>query len=172
MKIFIMKRLVFILIFFSFLTACGQTKNSDYWSNLPQPIGWVNDFDHLYTEAQKKTLDSLIADYEQKTSVEISLVTIPATATDKEHFEDLTLHMAQTWGVGKKDKNNGILIGISKEYRVIRIQNGLGIEKLISDNQTKQIIDSYFIPNFKKGDFFKGSYDGIIAITKMLDKAK
>jgi len=99
-------------------------------------------------------LDSLIADYEQKTSVEISLVTIPATATDKERFEDLTLHMGKTWAIGKKDRNNGILIGISKKYRVIRIQNGLGIEKLISDNQTKEIIDSYFIPYFKKEDFF------------------
>lgn len=166
-----MKQLVIVFILFSFLTACGQTKSGDYWSNLPQPTGWVNDFDHLYTKAQKKTLDSLIANYEQKTSVEISLVTIPVTATDKEHFEDLTLHMAQTWAVGKKDKSNGILIGISKEYRIIRIQNGLGIEKLISDNQTKEIIDSYFIPHFKKGDFFKGSYDGLIAIIKTLDEA-
>lgn len=166
-----MKQLAIAFIFFSFLTACGQTKSSDYWSNLPQPTGWVNDFDHLYTKVQKKTLDSLIANYEQKTSVEISLVTIPVTATDKERFEDLTLHMANTWAVGKKDKSNGIFIGISKEYRVIRIQNGLGIEKLISDNQTKEIIDSYFIPYFKKGDFFKGSYEGIVAITKTLDKA-
>ncbi len=167
-----MKQLIVIFIFFSFLTACGQTKSGDYWSNLPQPTGWVNDFDHLYTKAQQKTLDSLIADYEQKTSVEISLVTIPVTATDKKRFLDLTLHIANTWAVGKKDKNNGILIGISKEYRTIRIQNGLGIEKLISDNQTKEIIDHYFIPHFKKGDFFKGSYDGIIGIIKTLDKAK
>lgn len=166
-----MKQLVIAFILFSFLAACGQTKSGDYWSNLPEPTGWVNDFDHLYTKAQKKTLDSLIANYEQKTSVEISIVTIPVTATDQEHFEDLTLRMGQTWGIGKKDKNNGILIGISKEYRVIRIQNGLGIEKLISDKQTKEIIDSYFIHHFKKGDFFKGSYDGIIAITKTLDEA-
>jgi len=166
-----MKQLVIVFILFSFLTACGQTKNSDYWSNLPQPIGWVNDFDHLYTEAQKKTLDSLIANYEQKTSVEISLVTIPVTATDKERFLDLTLHIGNTWGIGKKNKNNGILIGISKEYRIIRIQNGLGIEKQISDDKTKEIINNYFIPGFKKGDFFKGSYDGIMAITKTLDEA-
>ena len=167
-----MKQLIIVFIFFSFLTACGQTKSGDYWSNLPQPIGWVNDFDHLYTKAQQQTLDSLIANYEQKTGIEISLVTIPVTATDQKRFEDLTLHMANTWGVGKKNKNNGILIGISKAYRIIRIQNGLGIEKQISDNQTKEIIDHYFIPHFKEGDFFKGSYNGIIGIIKALDEAK
>lgn len=166
-----MKRQIIILTLFlcSFFTACGQTPN-DYWTELPSPKGWVNDFENIFTKEQVKTLDSLIADYEKRTSTEISIITIPENATDKARFDELTLFIANKWGVGKKEKDNGILIGISKGYRKMRIQNGNGIEKLMTDNQTKQIIDQTFIPNFKANDYFKGVFDGIQEIKKILDK--
>src|SRR5690554_4169803 len=125
-----MKRQITLLTLFLcvFFTACGQTPN-DYWAELPSPKGWVNDFENIFTKEQAKTLDSLVADYEKRTTTEISVITIPASATDKARFDELTLMIANKWGVGKKEKDNGILIGISKEHRTIRIQNGLGIEK-------------------------------------------
>jgi uncharacterized protein len=159
-----MKRQITILTLFlcGFFTACGQTPN-DYWTELPSPKGWVNDFENIFTKDQVKALDSLVADYEKRTTTEISVITIPASATDKARFDELTLMIANKWGVGKKEKDNGILIGISKEHRTIRIQNGLGIEKLITDNQTKQIIDQTIIPNFKADNFYKGVFDGIVS---------
>jgi uncharacterized protein len=166
-----MKRQITILTLFlcGFFTACGQTSN-DYWTELPSPKGWVNDFENIFTKEQVKTLDSLISEYEKRTTTEITVITIPTSATDKDRFDELTLHIANSWGVGKKEKNNGILIGISKGHRTIRIQNGLGIEKLITDNQTKQVIDQIIIPNFKANDFYKGVFNGIQEIKQILDK--
>ncbi len=166
-----MKRQLTILTLFlcSFFTACAQTSN-DYWKNLPNPTGWVSDFENIFTVEQEKTLDSLIAEYEKRTTTEISVITIPTSATDKDRFDELTQFIANTWGVGKMDKENGILIAISKGHRMIRIQNGLGIEKLITDNQTKQIIDQIIIANFKTDDFYKGIFDGIQEIKRTLDK--
>lgn len=166
-----MKRQITILTLFlcSFFTACGQTPN-DFWTELPSPKGWVNDFENIFTKEQVKTLDSLVADYEKRTTTQISVITIPASATDKARFDELTLMIANKWGVGKKEKDNGILIGISKDHRTIRIQSGLGIEKLITDNQTKQIIDQTIIPNFKADNFYKGVFDGIQEIKMLLDK--
>jgi len=88
--------------------------------------------------------------------------------TSKDKFEDLSLHIAKTWGVGKKYKDNGILIAISKGYRQIRIQNGNGIEKIITDDETKEIIDKYFIPDFKKGKYYDGTLKGLIELIKLL----
>jgi uncharacterized protein len=153
----------------SFFTACGQTSN-DYWTKLPRPTGWVNDFENIFTEDQKRTLDSLISEYEKRTTTEIAIITIPTSATDKERFDELTLFIANEWGVGKKEKDNGILIGISKGHRTIRINNGFGIEKLITDNQTKQIIDLIIIPSFKADDFYMGVFNGIQEIKQILDK--
>lgn len=166
-----MKRQITILTLFlcSILSALGQNSKDNYWENLPKPKGWVNDFENIFTVEQEKTLDSLIVEYEQRTTTEIVVITIPASATDKNSFDELTLKIAKSWGVGKKVKNNGILIGISKGHRKIRIQNGLGIEKELTDNQTKQIIDKIMIPNFKVDNYYKGLFDGIQEIKKALD---
>ena len=110
-----MTRQITILTIFlsSFFIAYGQNSKDNYWENMPKPKGWVNDFENILTIEEEKTLDSLIADYEKRTTIEISIVTIPISATDKERFDELTLHIAKTWGVGKKGNDNGILIGIS-----------------------------------------------------------
>lgn len=154
-----------------FITAYAQNSKDSYWDNLPKPTGWVNDFEHLFTGEEERTLDSLIADYEKRTTIEISIVTIPASATEKERFDDLTLFTAKTWGVGKKEQDNGILICISKGHRKIRIQNGYGIEKRMTDHQTKQVIDQMFIPNFRADQYFKAVFYGIQEIKKFLDNS-
>jgi uncharacterized protein len=100
----------------------------------------------------------------KNTTIEIAIVTLDTSCTTAEAFNDLALHIANTWGVGKKDKNNGVTICISKGYRKIRICNGYGIEKLINDAETKQIVDSYFIAAFKKGDYYNGTLEGLLAI--------
>ena len=161
---------ILTLLLCSFFITYGQNSKDNYWKNLPKPTGWVNDFENIFTVEQEKTLDSLIAEYEKRTTREITVITIPISATEKDRFDELTLLIANKWGGGKKEKDNGILIGISKGHRTIRIQNGLGIEKLITDNQTKQIIDKIIIPNFKADDFYKGVFDGIQEIKQILDK--
>ncbi|MGC4039740.1 MAG: TPM domain-containing protein [Flavobacterium sp.] len=166
-------------IFFLCLTLCScaqkeNTKNtagdyrSEFWENPPKPRGYVNDFDTIYDERQKKELNELISQFESETSIEIALVTLDTLCTSKEKFDDLTLHLANVWGVGKKGKDNGILVGISKDYRKMRIQNGNGIEQLISDKETKKIIDDYFIPGFRKGDYFEGSREGLKRLIQLL----
>jgi uncharacterized protein len=156
---------VIALLMLGFLTACGQP----YWEKLPKPTALINDFEHIFTEQQEKSLDSLVRAYEKKTTTEISIVSIPESATEKERFNELVLFMLNTWGVGKKDKNNGILIGISKGYRLIRISNGFGIEAHMTDEQTKHIIDEAFIPNFKHEAFYTGCFLGVEEIIKVLD---
>lgn len=139
-----------------------------YWNNLPKPVSWTNDYEDLFTDIEQTKLDSIISKFEKETSVEISIVTIDTLKTSKEKFEDLTLHIAQTRKIGKVEKDNGILIGISKGYRRIRIQNGNGIEKIITDEETKSIIENYFIPEFKKGEYYNGTLNGLCEIIKLL----
>lgn len=139
-----------------------------FWNNLPKPVSWTNDYENLFTESEQKNLDSIITKFEKETSIEISIVTINTLKVSEEKFEDLTLHMARTWKIGKADKDNGILIGISKGYRRIRIQNGNGIEKIITDEETKNIIEKYFIPYFRKVEYYDGTFIGLGELIKLL----
>ena len=143
-----------------------------FWDSLPKPLSWTNDYENLYTDKEEDMLDSIIFDFKNKTSVQIVIVTLDTIYTSKDKFDDITLHIANTWGVGEKIKNNGILIGISKGHRKIRIQNGYGIEKIITDLQTKEIIDNYFIPNFKKNEYFVGTYSGLNELINLLSNSK
>jgi uncharacterized protein len=143
-----------------------------FWNNLPKPINWTNDYENLYSEVEKINLNSIISKFEKETTIEIGIVTINTTKISEEKFEDLSLHIAQTWGVGKKDKDNGILIAISKGYRKIRIQNGNGIEKIVTNDETKEIIDEYFIPDFKKGNYYDGTIKGINQLISLLKSKK
>ena len=136
--------------------------------HLPQARGFINDFVQLFTDDEIKVLDSLVSELERTTTVETSVATVNSTMVKDRDFEDYTLVMMRMWGVGKKDKNNGILIVISPDLRRMRIQNGHGIEDILSDAETKFIVDNSFIPKFKEGKYFEGTRDGIIAIINKL----
>ncbi|MBS0646403.1 MAG: TPM domain-containing protein [Verrucomicrobia bacterium] len=127
-------------------------------------LGWTSDYEHIFTQDQIFELDSIIDKFEKETTNEIAIVTIDSSWTTKESFDSLTLAIARNWGVGKKDKNNGILIGISTGLRKIRIQNGYGIEAILTDAETKKIIDDIIIPEFKKGNYFEGTKSGLLAL--------
>jgi len=174
-----MKNHILILLLLSqFFTVCVQTtpkitiprpKGDVLMRAIAQPKGYVTDFEYLFNESQIKELDSLIHDFEKRTTLQIAVVTLNQSYCDKEDFEAYTLQLANTWGVGQKEKDNGILVAISKQFRQMRIHNGKGIENVLSDEETKQIIDKSFIPKFKQDHFFEGTLNGLKALIQTLD---
>jgi uncharacterized protein len=124
----------------------------------------------LFTNDEQKKLDSIIGAFEKETTTQFCIVTLDTICTAKEKFNELALHIANAWGVGQKDKNNGVTICISKGYRQIRICNGYGIEKILSDKETKDIMDKYFIAKLKEGEYFQGVQDGLVAMIDTLRK--
>lgn len=134
------------------------------------PTGWVNDYDSVFTADEVKKLHKLIDDFEKETTVEIAVITLDTSMVGPE-MTDLyaaTFSVANKWGVGKKGKNNGMLIGIAKGWEQMYIQNAEGIEKVLTDEQTQQIVDTVFLPNYAKNEFYKGTYDGLQVIMKHL----
>ena len=132
-----------------------------FWDSLPQPTGYVNDYENLYTDNEENLIDSLILDFEKRTTIQMAVITFDTTMTTKDSLEALTLRIAKFWGVGQKEKNNGVVIGICRGYRQVRIQNGYGIEKILTDRETKEIIDNAFIPGFREGNYFDGTVNGL-----------
>ncbi len=136
--------------------------------SLPAAVGYVNDFENIFSPGQEKYLDSMIRAFEKKTTIQIAVITIDTSMVSRNKFQNYVLRIANAWGVGHKLKNNGVTIGLSKGYRFMRIENGYGIEKRLSDSQTKSIIDSAFVPSFKKNAYFDGIVNGLRAIMQKL----
>lgn len=133
----------------------------------PNSIGYVNDFENILTQEEEKELTALIKQLESQTSDQISVVTL-TNIEPYDNINDYSLDLANYWGVGQKDKDNGILIALGKELRKIRIQNGFGIEKRLTDLETKRIIDEIMTPRFKEDQYFEGLKLGIEAISEEL----
>lgn len=157
-------------------TSCGLLKKTQTdnpfstkteGSIFPEPVGYVNDFENILTDQEEKELTALIKEHESNMSDQISIVTL-TTLEPYANIDDYSLDLANYWGVRQKEKNNGILIALGKGLRKIRIQNGFGIEKRLTDLETKKIIDEVMIPNFKNDNYFEGLKKGLEAIIEEL----
>ena len=132
--------------------------------NIPAAVGYTSDFEGIFTKAQVRSLDSLAKSIEKESTMEIAVVTLDSSMTSRKDFSQTVLALAKKWGVGKKGKNNGILIGISKQLKEIWIRTGLGVENKLSNQQTTEIIKTAFVPQFKQNKFYEGTRQGIIAL--------
>jgi uncharacterized protein len=79
------------------------------------------------------------------------------------------LEISQHWGVGTKEKNNGVTIVFSKTLREVRISTGLGLEQKLTDAMCKKVIDELMIPRFKEGNYAQGITDGLKEVIRLLE---
>lgn len=148
-------------------------------TNVTQMIGYpkseskyINDFaksiDAADSERIKKSLESV----EEQTGIEICVVTINSIQDYKEtdaNFEKFATELFNNWGIGKKDKNNGVLLLAAIKDRKVRIELGSGYPRS-HDQIAAQIIKTDIVPYFKQGQYSRGIYEGSMAIVKSLTK--
>jgi len=151
-----MKKLLFIL-FISIQFVHAQTIQPR-----PVPPMAVNDFGNFLEPFQREALERKLRNYNDSTSSAIVIITVP----DLQGYDvaELALAYLRGWGVGTKDKNNGVVILVSKAERKARIETGYGMEGVLPDITSKHIIDERMIPAFKQNDFFRGFDNTIDAI--------
>src|SRR3989344_1997451 len=124
-----------------------------------KPSTYVNDYAGMLSPDQVATLETKLENYEKQTTNEIAVVTIPSL--DGDVIENVAQDIFTKWGIGKKDKDNGVLLLISFADRKTRIQTGYGVEGDLTDIGTSYIQSDIITPAFRNGDYFSG-IDGAI----------
>ncbi len=114
----------------------------------------VNDFSRILKSQDIKIITALIDRLERNTSVEITVVTV--YSLEGETIESYTNNLFNEWGVGKEDKNNGIMFLIDTETNMYRLEVGLGLEEVIDHEFINTIYSQYALPNFKANRFGQG----------------
>ena len=125
---------------------------------VPALRGRVNDYADLLTPTQETELETLYRSLEQEVGSQVALLTIESLHGIR--IEDYSLKVANTWALGRRDVDDGVLITMAVEDRMVRIEVGYGLESVISNETASQIIQQNMIPEFKKGEFFKGLEQG------------
>ena len=114
--------------------------------------------------AQESAIEQVLTDYRAKTSNEIAVVFLKNL--EGQSIEDAGLSIGRKWGIGAKEKNNGILILIAYEEQQMRIDVGYGLEGAVPDIVAKGIIDTDIVPFFRTGDYAGGMLAAIDALKK------
>jgi uncharacterized protein len=128
---------------------------------------WVTDKANILSDSTETQLNQMISDLEAKNGSEIAVVTVPETkpsATPKEFATELF----NFWGIGKKGKNNGVLLLISSGERRVQIETGSGIQSILPDAKAAGIIETEITPKFKQQDFDGGTLAGTKALVNVL----
>lgn len=128
----------------------------------------VVDLAYLFSKSQRNLLASKIIAYEKETSNEVGILTIDSLTVGID-IQRFGTEVANTWGIGKREKNNGLLITISKYNRKISISTGLGTEKTISDYECRVIIDSIMSPGFKTKNYYEGTNKALDSLFTLWD---
>ena len=160
-----MPRLINFLLFgIFFLTlACGQTKKIEQF--IPkEPLGWVSDFENVFTPTQIQTLDSIILDHGLEKGNQIAIVTLDLDSNSIHslgEFKELSLLLFNQWGIGQKNLDNGVGIIFSRKLKMIRIEVGKGLTLKLTEQEARSIIDNVIIPDFRKSDYYQGILNGL-----------
>ena len=104
---------------------------------------------------------------EQQTGIETVVAIVPSIG-DMECF-DFCHQLLNQWGVGKKGKDNGLVILLVTDQRCIQFYTGYGLEGVLPDAICKRIQTKYMIPYLKDGNWNEGMVAGIRATCQRLD---
>ena len=132
----------------------------------PSPQGYVTDAAHVLDAAALGPLENQLSSFEQATSIEIAAVTVPSL--EGEVIETYANGLFTQWRIGKKGKDNGILILVAPLEHKVRIEVGYGLESVLPDGLCGQIIREDMLPYFKSGDYKGGLSAGVAALQQIL----
>lgn len=151
---------VIILGFLSFFV--GESVAIVYQS----PVGFVNDFANKIDDVSERKIEQQLSEYERVTGIEMTVV-LPKTL-DGHEIEEWTMGLAEQWKVGKRGKDNGLIIVIATKERKWRIEVGRGLEGDITDLVAGRLGDNVLVPFLKKENYAGGVSALIDATVKIL----
>jgi len=129
---------------------------------VPSLRGYVNDYAGMISPTHRDRLEEELKAFEQSDSTQLVILTVPSL--EGEALETFSIRVGETWKIGQKNKDNGIIVVVSKQERKIRIEVGRGLEGRLTDLLAGRIIDLVITPRFKRGDFDGGFQAGISAL--------
>ncbi len=133
---------------------------------VPYLTGRVNDYAGLLSAEQRENLEVFLAELERATSAQVAVLTIPSL--EGEVLEDYSLRVAQTWQLGQRDRNNGVLFLVATGDRRMRLEVGYGLEGTLPDATCRRILDGIVRPRFRAGDFPGGIEAGVKAVAGVI----
>ena len=126
----------------------------------------VYDYAQLLSAQEKSQLEEKLIRYSDTTTNQVTVIIIKNLKG--EDVGVLATNWAQKWGLGDKDKDNGVLLLIASEDKKMSIRPGYGLEHKLIAGIAGEIIRKVIRPEFKAGNYYVGIDKGTDAIIEVI----
>ena len=133
----------------------------------PKPDRYFNDYAGVVSKEAAHRFNEQLAQFERDTSDQVLVAVFPKMQSDSD-IADYTQRVAQVWGVGQKDRRNGVVLFVFVADRKMFIQVGYGLEGALPDITAFDITEYRIKPHFRNGDYEGGLATGIDLICKAI----
>src|SRR5262245_1344160 len=156
-------RLPMFLAACALLAAIAPAAGAEPIASIPNPRvrdgTWVTDLPGVLRADTVARLNTMIGEVERASGVEMAVVVIKSL--DGRSVEEVAVKLFELWGIGKKNKDNGLLLLWSTGDRRVRVEVGYGLEGALPDGKVGAILDTYVIPRFRSSEFDAGLLAGV-----------
>ncbi|MDQ2646538.1 MAG: TPM domain-containing protein [Myxococcota bacterium] len=147
------------------LVVCALLFALPCWALTPPKLaGRVNDQAALLSPAAARSLEKKLEAHEKATGQQFALLTIKSLEGDV--IEDFAVRVFESWKLGKKGKDDGLLLVVALDDRKMKIEVGYGLEGVITDAVASRVIRGTLSPAFKAKNYEAGiaqAFDALIA---------
>src|SRR4051794_24522259 len=133
----------------------------------PTPKAYFNDYANVVSKEAASGFNEQLAQFERETSDQVVVAVFPKMQSDSD-IADYTQRVAQAWGVGQKDRRNGVVLFVFIQDRKMFIQVGYGLEGALPDATAFDITEYRIKPHFRNNDYEGGLAEGIDSILKAI----
>jgi uncharacterized protein len=121
----------------------------------PPPARWVTDAAAVLSPGAAAEVDRRLEAFEKEQGTQI-LVVLEPRLPEGEVLEDWTQRVAEHWGVGRAERDDGAVLFVFVDDRALRLEVGYGLEGALTDLESKAILDEVLVPHLRRGDWDGG----------------
>ncbi|HEY5898632.1 MAG TPA: YgcG family protein [Burkholderiales bacterium] len=154
-----------MLLLFAFLYSIAALA-----ADIPPLKARVTDLTGTLNAQQRDALEHTLAEFEARKGAQIAVLLVPTT--QPETVEQYSVRVQESWKLGRKGVDDGVLLVVAKNDRKLHIEVGYGLEGILPDAIAKRIIEDDIVPRFKENDFYGGVRAGADRIMRVVEGEK
>ena len=141
---------------------------------VPPLTSRVTDQAGMLDATQKQRLEAVLAEHEARSGNQIAVLLVKST--EPEGIEQYGIRVADAWKLGRKGVDDGVLLIVARDnpasLRRLRIEAGRGVQGVLTDAQSKRILQDVIAPHFKQNHYYEGLVAGVGAIATLLNQER
>lgn len=134
---------------------------------IPQLERRVTDEAGILSSSSVAKIEGQLEQLEKSTGAQVAVLIIESL--EGQPLEDYSMSVVESWKLGRKGIDDGLLILVAVNDRKVRLEVGYGLEGILPDAACKRILDETILPEFKSGDYEAGIENGVYRISKIIE---